>query len=82
MGFWKQQKDMFQAITSPEFAELYSRSKQMEPPSMLDTIRQDPEYANGNYTKPPSIVKYASVFYSLATAGGTLLRTSNPRASR
>jgi homoserine O-acetyltransferase len=39
---------------------------------MLETIRQDPEYANGNYTKQPGIVKYASIFYSLATAGGTL----------
>jgi hypothetical protein len=40
MGFWKRQKDMFQGVTSPEFAELYARSKRMETPSMLDTIRQ------------------------------------------
>ncbi len=39
---------------------------------MLETIKQDPEYAGGNYTKQPGVVKYAATFYSLATAGGTL----------
>jgi homoserine O-acetyltransferase/O-succinyltransferase len=39
---------------------------------MLESIRQDPEYANGNYTKQPKSVQTASVFYALATAGGTL----------
>ena len=40
MGFWKQQKEMFQAVTSPEFAELYRRSQDVERPSMLDSVRQ------------------------------------------
>jgi len=40
MGLWKDQKDMFKAVTSPDMAELYQRSKQMERPSMLDGIRQ------------------------------------------
>lgn len=39
---------------------------------MLEQIRQDPEYANGNYTKQPGSVKLASVFFALATNGGTL----------
>ena len=39
---------------------------------MVETIKQDPEYAAGSYTKQPQIVKYASTFYGLATAGGTL----------
>jgi homoserine O-acetyltransferase len=39
---------------------------------MLESIRQDPEYANGEYTKPPHSLKLASVFFGLATAGGTL----------
>jgi homoserine O-acetyltransferase len=39
---------------------------------MLESIRQDPEYANGEYTKPPNSLKLASVFFGLATAGGTL----------
>ena len=39
---------------------------------MLESIRQDPEYAGGNYTKPPHSVGLASVFFGIATAGGTL----------
>jgi len=39
---------------------------------MLETIRNDPAYANGSYTKQPQVLKYASVFFGIATAGGTL----------
>jgi homoserine O-acetyltransferase/O-succinyltransferase len=39
---------------------------------MLETIRHDPEYNNGNYTKQPQSLKIASVFFGIATAGGTL----------
>jgi homoserine O-acetyltransferase len=39
---------------------------------MLESIKQDPEYANGNYTKQPGSLKLASVFFGLATSGGTL----------
>jgi len=39
---------------------------------MLETIRNDPEYNNGNYTTQPRFVKIASVFFGIATAGGTL----------
>jgi len=39
---------------------------------MLETIRNDPEYDHGNYTKQPQVLKYASVFFGIATAGGTL----------
>jgi homoserine O-acetyltransferase len=39
---------------------------------MLETIRRDPEYNNGDYTKQPQSMKTASVFFGLATAGGTL----------
>jgi homoserine O-acetyltransferase len=39
---------------------------------MLETIRRDPEYQNGNYTKQPSSMKVAAIFYSIATSGGTL----------
>jgi homoserine O-acetyltransferase len=39
---------------------------------MLESIRQDPEYADGNYTKPPHSLKLAQVFFGIATAGGTL----------
>ncbi len=39
---------------------------------MLETIRQDPEYAGGNYTKQPGSLKLANVFFAIATNGGTL----------
>lgn len=39
---------------------------------MLESIRQDPEYANGNYNRQPNSVKTASTFFAIATAGGTL----------
>ena len=39
---------------------------------MLETIRNDPEYNNGNYTTQPRFLKNASVFFGIATAGGTL----------
>ena len=39
---------------------------------MLETIRRDPAYENGNYTKQPPSLHVASVFFGIATAGGTL----------
>jgi homoserine O-acetyltransferase len=39
---------------------------------MLDMIRKDPGYDNGNYTTPPQNLKLASVFFGLATSGGNL----------
>lgn len=39
---------------------------------MLETIRSDPEYNNGNYTAQPRVLKIANTFYSIATNGGTL----------
>src|SRR3954463_11271959 len=39
---------------------------------MLETIRNDPDYAGGNYTSQPRMMKYAIQTYSIATGGGTL----------
>ena len=39
---------------------------------MLETVRNDPEYKDGNYTTQPRSMKIASVFFGIATAGGTL----------
>jgi len=39
---------------------------------MLETIRNDPDYNNGNYVDQPRALKCARVFYVIATAGGTL----------
>jgi homoserine O-acetyltransferase/O-succinyltransferase len=39
---------------------------------MLETIRNDPDYNSGNYTTQPRFMKFGSVFFGIATAGGTL----------
>ncbi len=39
---------------------------------MLEAIRNDPDYNNGDYTTQPRFLKIASVFFRIATAGGTL----------
>jgi len=38
---------------------------------IVDSIRNDPEWMNGNYTKQPRSVQFASVFYGVATNGGS-----------
>jgi homoserine O-acetyltransferase len=40
--------------------------------AMIETIRNDPDYNNGNYTSPPRMMKYAIAAYRFASAGGTL----------
>jgi homoserine O-acetyltransferase len=39
---------------------------------MLETIRNDPDYHDGNYTTQPRMMKYAIIAYGVASAGGTL----------
>jgi homoserine O-acetyltransferase/O-succinyltransferase len=39
---------------------------------MLELIRNDPDYHDGTYTTQPRFLKLASVFFGIATAGGTL----------
>ena len=40
--------------------------------AMIETIRNDPDYKDGNYTSPPRMMKYAITAYRFASAGGTL----------
>jgi homoserine O-acetyltransferase/O-succinyltransferase len=40
--------------------------------SMLETIRNDPDYKDGNYTSQPRMMKYAINAYQIASGGGTL----------
>jgi homoserine O-acetyltransferase len=39
---------------------------------MIEMVRNDPEYNNGNYTQQPRSMKLSAIFYGIATAGGTL----------
>ncbi|MEH2471274.1 homoserine O-acetyltransferase [Nitrobacteraceae bacterium AZCC 2161] len=39
---------------------------------LVETVRADPDYKAGNYTSQPGMMKYASVMFGIATAGGTL----------
>src|SRR5262245_8423002 len=37
---------------------------------IIDSIRNDPEWKNGEYTKQPRSAQFASVFFGIATSGG------------
>jgi homoserine O-acetyltransferase len=37
---------------------------------IIDSIRNDPEWMNGEYTKQPRSAQFSTVFYSIATSGG------------
>ena len=39
---------------------------------IIDAIRTDPEWHNGDYTKQPQAFRVANAFYGIATSGGTL----------
>ena len=39
---------------------------------LIETVRSDPEYNNGNYTAQPRILKIANLFYATGTSGGNI----------
>lgn len=39
---------------------------------LIETIRTDPEYNNGNYTAQPRILRIANLFYATGTNGGNI----------
>jgi homoserine O-acetyltransferase len=51
--------------------------------TMIETIRNDPDYNSGNYTSQPRMMKYAIAAYRFASAGGTLgYQTLAPTAAQ
>ena len=69
-------------ITQPDFldalvplasqpSEMSSRNWMMRR-LIIDAIRRDPEWNNGNYARQPRAFRVANVFYGIATSGGTL----------
>jgi len=51
--------------------------------TMLETIRNDPDYNGGNYTSQPRMMKYAIAAYGVASSGGTLgYQTLAPTAAK
>ena len=51
--------------------------------AMIETIRNDPDYNNGNYASQPRMMKYAIAAYRFASAGGTLgYQTLAPTAAK
>ncbi len=70
------------AVTYPEFmdavvpmaaqpSEMSARNWMMRR-MLIDAIRNDPEWNNGNYTAQPRSLRAANVFFGIATNGGTL----------
>jgi homoserine O-acetyltransferase/O-succinyltransferase len=43
---------------------------------MIELIRNDPDYNDGNYTTQPKALRLANVFFNVATNGGTLRHQS------
>jgi homoserine O-acetyltransferase len=39
---------------------------------IIDSIRSDPGWMNGNYTKQPRSAQFASIFYAIGTNGGNI----------
>jgi homoserine O-acetyltransferase/O-succinyltransferase len=69
-------------VTHPEFmdalvpmasqpSEMASRNW-MTRRLLIETIRRDPSYADGEYTTQPATLRAANVFFALSTSGGTL----------
>ncbi len=54
-------------------ALLDERDQAQAPPAarlIVDSITNDPDYNNGNYTKPLRSAQFSSVFFAFATNGG------------
>ncbi|MFM9975309.1 MAG: alpha/beta fold hydrolase [Beijerinckiaceae bacterium] len=65
--------DMMDALApmASQPTEMSSRNCMMRR-LMIETIKSDPEYQDGNYTTQPKMLRIANVFYATGTNGGDL----------
>jgi homoserine O-acetyltransferase len=70
---WAQKYPDFMDIAVPmaSFPTEMSGRNWMMRRLIIDAIRNDPEWMNGNYAKQPPSLQFASVFFGIATSGGT-----------
>jgi homoserine O-acetyltransferase/O-succinyltransferase len=69
---WAQNYSGFMDVAVPMASlptEMSSRNWMMRR-LIVDSIRNDPEWMNGNYTKQPRSAQFASVFFAIGTNGG------------
>ena len=69
---WAQKYPDFMDVAVPMASlptEMSSRNWMMRR-LIIDSIKNDPEWMNGNYTRQPRSVQFASVFYGIGTSGG------------
>lgn len=69
---WAQQHPDFMDIAVPMASlpsEMSGRNWMMRR-LIIDTIKNDPDWMGGNYTKQPRSVQFAAVFFGLSTSGG------------
>ncbi len=71
---WSEKYPDFMDIAVPMASlptEMFGRNWMMRR-LIIDSIRNDPEWMNGTYTKQPRSLQFASVFYNIASNGGNL----------
>ena len=69
---WAQKYPGFMDVAVPMASlpvEMSSRNWMMRR-LIIDSIRNDPEWMNGNYTRQPRSAQFASVFFAIGTNGG------------
>ena len=69
---WAQKYPRFMDAAAPMASSPYEMSGRnwMTRRLIIDSIRNDPEWMNGEYTKQPRSAQFASVFFAVATSGG------------
>ena len=69
---WAQKYPGFMDVAVPMASSPYEMSARnwMTRRLIIDSIKNDPEWMNGNYAKQPRSAQFASVFFAIATSGG------------